>query len=435
MKTPTTKQRAAAATMVEGKWVALFGKPGSGKTLTSITALLAVLGDIPAARVLVIAPKIALRQWQRELKEQGVGAAIFRKEEDFRLLTVERVVITTWGLMTRKQAELEAWHPDVIIGDEAHACIDRNSERTVAFYGPNGNGEGLATLAEYCWPLTGTPVVRYSDDLWPMLSAFVPDTLRKLVGSIRYHRFAEKFVLYRTRAIKHPKNPDKKLIIEEPYCGINEDLLNAALYEGHPPIAIRDLGEDSELPPTLEREVEIELSDFDETLIGDLSDAELLEDTEEVKSARREFGRAKVKGAADYINSVEEPALVLTWHQDVADALAKLIKADVIDGRTTETRRAAALDRFTSGKASKLVGQIGAVGTALDGLQHVARRVIFVERIGSPALMGQAIARVDRRGQTTRVQVDYLVAAGHRLEWATDQKLRAKTKTQEKAIG
>lgn len=436
MKTPTTKQREAAATMVDGKWVCLFGKPGSGKTLTAITALKTVLQDAPASHVLVIAPKIALRQWQRELKEQGIGAAIFRKEQDFRLLDVEPVVITTWGLMTRKFDKLRHWGPDVIIGDEAHACIDHNSERTIAFYGRNGDGTGLATMGEYLWPLTGTPVVRYADDLWPMLSALVPDLLRKLVGSIRRHRFAEKFVLYRTRAIPHPKNPDKKIIIDEPYCGMNEDLLNSALYDGYPPLAIRDLGEDSELPPTLEREIEIELSDdWDESLIAHLTDKELIEETEEVVSARRAFGRAKVKGAADYINSLKEPVLVLTWHQDVADALSGLIAAEVIDGRTSEKARSDALENFMDGNMTKLIGQIGAVGTALDGLQHVARRVVFVERIGSPALMAQAIARLERRGQMTRVQADYLVAAGHRLEWATDQKLRAKTKTQIKAIG
>jgi superfamily II DNA or RNA helicase len=97
----------------------------------------------------------------------------------------------------------------------------------------------------------------------------------------------------------------------------------------------------------------------------------------------------------------------------------------VIDGRVSETGRSAALATFEAGKARYLIGQISAIGTALDGLQRVCKRVVFVERIGSPALMEQAVARAVRRGQKESVLVETL-RADHRLEDITDATLSAK---------
>lgn len=430
-KTPTQEQRDDAAFLVSHKWGALFSEPGTGKTLTAITARKALPADL---KTLVIAPKIALTQWQKELLEQGIEAHVLRAGKDFRLMQFEQslpVMITTWALMTDNAAAIEAWGPEIIIADESHACIDYKSQRTQAFFGGHKNDAPVATGAEWTWLLTGTPTVRFNDDLWPMLNALFPDTLVRLVGNRRRASFVQRYV--RTRPQRIPGGR----VISVPCGGQNEVELNDALYGEHRIAIRRKLADvDRNLPTERYRDIDIDLSDFDDSALKGLTNDDLAKkfETEEVKSVRRAFGRAKVASAAEYLQTIDEPVLVLTWHQDVTDALeAALPNALVVDGRTSAKGREHAIEDFGVG-ASYLIGQIGAVGTALDGLQHVCKRVVFVERIGSPALMEQAIARVVRRGQQHSVQVETL-RANHRLEHVTDATLAAKTETQQKAVG
>lgn len=431
-KTPTQEQRDDAAFLVSHKWGALFSEPGTGKTLTAITARKALPADL---KTLVIAPKIALTQWQKELLEQGIEAHVLRAGKDFRLMQFEQslpVMITTWALMTDNAAAIEAWGPEIIIADESHACIDYKSQRTQAFFGGHKNDVPVATGAEWTWLLTGTPTVRFNDDLWPMLNALFPDTLVRLVGNRRRASFVQRYV--RTRPQRIPGGR----VISVPCGGQNEVELNDALYGEHRIAIRRKLADvDRNLPTERYRDIDIDLSDFDDSALKGMTNDDLAKkfETEEVKSVRRAFGRAKVAGAVEYLQTIDEPVLVLTWHQDVTDALEEAMPESVkIDGRTSLANRELAMKNFADGSATKLIGQIGAVGTALDGLQHVCKRVVFVERIGSPALMEQAIARVVRRGQQHSVQVETL-RANHRLEHVTDATLAAKTETQQKAVG
>ena len=52
-----------------------------------------------------------------------------------------------------------------------------------------------------------------------------------------------------------------------------------------------------------------------------------------------------------------------------------------------------------SGDTRVLIGTIGALGTGVDGLQHVCRNVIFLDRDWTPGLNEQAEDRVNRSGQ------------------------------------
>lgn len=428
MKTPTLEQRNDAAFLVRERWACLFSEPGTGKTLTAITALKALPWD--TLRTLVIAPRIALTQWQRELADQGIASTVMRSSDDYAAMPSSGVIVTTWRLMTTNHSRLDGWAPTVIIADESHACIDWKSARTSAFFGDFRKGvEALATGAEWCWLMTGTPIVRFADDLWPTLNTLFPEKLKSLVGNRKRGSFAGRYVQYRRQPIGGGR------FVDVPAAGQNEAELFEALYD-HEPIAIRRRLKDvdANLPQERYRDIEIELADFDESLLAGLSDDDLQKDTDEVKSIRRAFGRSKVAGMIEYLQTIREPVLVLTWHQDVTDALRNALpKSMVVDGRTSETNRFYAVDEF--GRSVQfLIGQIGAVGTALDGLQHACKRVVFAERIGSPALMDQAIARVVRRGQTESVLVETL-RADHRLEGVTDASLAAKRDTQDRAIG
>lgn len=432
MKTATTQQIEDAAFLVRNRRACLFSEPGTGKTLTAITARKAL---DPEARTLVIAPKIALHQWQKELLEQGLEAYVFRDSREFKRLEHARILVTTWALMAINAEALKAWGPVVIIADESHACIDYDSKRTQAFFGKFADGSGLANGPEWCWLLSGTPIVRFADDLWPTMRALFPERLDRMLGKTARAAFTNAFVQYRPQRVGGGKT------VSVAFAGKNEEKLFAEIYGQQPPMAVRrTLAEvDADMPDLREKDIEIEISREDEAalraMIGGMTYVDLAKDTEEVKSIRRAYGRAKINPTIEYLETIDEPVLVLTWHQDVTDALSAAFAGSVtIDGRTSAAGRTSALEAFANGSTRMMIGQIGAVGTALDGLQHACRRVVFVERIGSPALMGQAIARVQRRGQRQSVTVEY-IRADHALEVVTDQTLAAKTATQARAIG
>jgi SNF2 family DNA or RNA helicase len=132
---------------------------------------------------------------------------------------------------------------------------------------------------------------------------------------------------------------------------------------------------------------------------------------------------------AEYIAGEKGPLLVLHWHTEVGHALAQALRTAgrtvvTISGVTGPALRDKAVRAFQAGEVDILLGQIIAMGSAIN-LQANCRHVVFAERSFSPRDMRQAFARVWRLGQSEHVQVDYLDAA-HPLDEATREILGRK---------
>ena len=85
--------------------------------------------------------------------------------------------------------------------------------------------------------------------------------------------------------------------------------------------------------------------------------------------------------------------------------------AVMIDGDTPGPARTAAVARFTRDPACRvLLANLTAGGTGLDGLQHAAADVAFIEWPWTPAGVEQAVSRVHRMGQAGTVHVWHLMA-------------------------
>ena len=150
---------------------------------------------------------------------------------------------------------------------------------------------------------------------------------------------------------------------------------------------------------------------------------------EHIAVVRRHLAIAKVEGAAEYIAAQPGQLLVLHWHVDAGLALAQALRlrgrrVETITGATGSGARDAAVRSFQGGHGDILLGQIIAMGSAIN-LQANCRHVIFAERSYSPRDMRQAFARVWRMGQTSHVQVDYLDAQ-HPVDDATVEILTRK---------
>lgn len=111
-----------------------------------------------------------------------------------------------------------------------------------------------------------------------------------------------------------------------------------------------------------------------------------------------------------------DKVILFCWHRPVIEWIKEQLgaKATVYYGGLSPKARRSAIERFTTGTASVFVGQILSCGEGLDGLQHCCSHVAFVESLASPAMVDQAVGRVDRIGQTMPVRSTFLSAVDSR---------------------
>ena len=106
----------------------------------------------------------------------------------------------------------DGW-PDVLVLDEADALKTLSSERTKAIFGVRCKMDDcLAMNVPYVWFLTGTPIRRYADDLYPVLQAFWPNMLKKYFGVSSLSGFQQQFCVTQMRRF-HPRQPMKATVI------------------------------------------------------------------------------------------------------------------------------------------------------------------------------------------------------------------------------
>ena len=152
------------------------------------------------------------------------------------------------------------------------------------------------------------------------------------------------------------------------------------------------------------------------------TDDELAQDLKNQEPAlatlRRELGIAKVKHSAseiaDRLEAGNGPFLVGAWHTSVIDALYNELdergwNCDVLDGRTSSTKKKLLQDEFNAGEIDVLIGQIAAMGVSLN-LQQGSNKIIVVEEDWSPSVMDQFYARLHRIGQKNHVHVDTFIS-------------------------
>jgi SNF2 family DNA or RNA helicase len=124
----------------------------------------------------------------------------------------------------------------------------------------------------------------------------------------------------------------------------------------------------------------------------------------------------KVQTVVRLVQDIAEPVVVFTAFKATARRLAEQVAAVgvtpvLFTGDETPEDRRRARDQFVAGQADVIIGTFGTMCEGVDGLQQVARHVVLLDRDWTPARNQQAVARVQRDGQTRPVVVHEIVAA------------------------
>lgn len=386
-----------------------FSEPGTGKTLTAIAGV----ERLNMSHGLVVCPTIATKMWVDALEYELGAKAKWVKTEKEELDRSADFLVMSYDIMTAQVDSLLGRDNGIIIADEAHRLKTPGSKRTQAMFGElTDGGSGIYESGHYYMPLTGTPIERYADDLWAQLRACQPEALYKY-GALSLDAFQRQFCRMEEKVYGQ--------ILKWVAVGTqNEKILNRMLYKEIGAIRRTFADVAPFMPPVTFRDsyIRIKVSkELKEELRGrTLEQIEERIQTAEGSTMCRLLGMAKVEEAAKYLieEAKRDALLVGYWHDAVGTALverlSKRLKVGRIGGSTLPTRREETKRQFLAGEIDVIVGQIAAMGEAMDGLQHRCRRVVFAEDHWSHSKIKQFYRRIERTGQKYPVQVEFLKA-------------------------
>lgn len=410
----------------------LLSEPGAGKTITALDALARVEfssedNDEPQAKVLVLCPPIALFNWARwittvydaieiDSKVQLLTAGSATLHDDTTHAVVPYSVISRKGSKLTSKLFRPKW--TVLIADESDNLTGTNSNRTNIVFGAS-RMSGLVDNVKWRWFLTGTPIPRYQDGLWPVLSECFSKRLREF-GINGEADFMETFCY--TKKVRYGRMTRSKTVVSG---SKNRKLMNKLLYDGAGRVATR-LKTPLRNEPTF-RDVSILLKpspelqkindDVEHGINVDDYGVQLVDPN--VSKGLRLLGVEAAPAVAKYVvdkiaikrNAGDKRGiLLLFWHTDVGKLLQKELEAEKlntvrIDGATPNKDRDAYIQEFNDGYCDVMIGQTKSMGVAVD-LQWNCNHVVFAEDTFSSAMNEQAWRRVARRGQTSTVLVD-----------------------------
>lgn len=408
----------------------LVWDPGVGKTWPVIEAAWQTGG-----KTLAIVPAHLRDQWRRVALEHRPGlypviletldAPILPDtfaDHDFFICSYEYAShVPRW-----KQLRGRKWANIAI--DECHYLTRQTSNRTQAILGAKPSSKGaLVRAADAVWALSGTPFT-FPNEIYPLLSRVFPDAIRRPrtegLGLMTAREWENRFCVVETNRFGE-KVVDAKNV-PELRDRLAPHLDKVRLSEVHSGGNVTDeipiRGDLSQLTRGLDPDL---LSQY-ETLTDILSDPEIPDDEKlsalavsglDMAQLRHNIAVAKVASTVEMVRFELEAnpgkICVYGWHREPMKALAKALKAPLIFGGISDGAKRDAVDRFENDPRCRvLCGQIGAIGTGTDGLQHVARRGIFMEASWAFRHNKQVVHRLFRRGQRSDTYHTFLSLTG-----------------------
>jgi SWI/SNF-related matrix-associated actin-dependent regulator 1 of chromatin subfamily A len=376
--------------------------PGTGKTATSIRALVESKGTFPAV---IVCPASVTRNWAKEVRKwaKGVKTVII---DDMDSPVPKRTgaptfYIVSWALLDARWADLTQLNVRSVIADEAHYAKSASTLRSQALH-------RLSTKAAHFMLLSGTPIINTRAELEvlnDLLGSQNPPMLRRLLEDVAPD------IPPKSRSYLHVRLRDKH---QEEYDKANQDFENWLRVRKE-----RLLGEGM-------ADIEVERTLAAEALA-------------KIGYLRRLVGEAKVPACADFIARavrLGEPVVVFVEHQAALERLShtlrkQRIRHEVLDGSVSPKKRQEIVEGFQRYDFPVFIG----TRAAKEGITlTAARHLVFLERFFTSADEEQAEDRIRRIGQKHPTTIWFLHAHGT-IDDRVDTIVRGKRHLIRTAIG
>jgi SNF2 family DNA or RNA helicase len=468
----TPLQEADSDALLDFRTAYLWSEPGTGKTMVMLNAI----KKAGISHIVIVAPPTALGMWEDQLLTQlGLSSFVLREDVEKRVtntatpgtkayenqaariaafqetLAGVKIFITSFKMAVTNYEFFKAFllrkptiEESLCIIDEAHYCKSHTSQRTVALLGepkrldiPEWQSrripkevldkmaqelaatKGFAHYADLVWQATGTPRTRWADDLWSQLYFGRKAVLAKH-GALTLQQFITKFCFVKSIRVPNSRH-SREVIAGDKNQRLMLDLLRDC------GVIRRTLEEAAaELPPLTSRLIRVPSIIKTPELTDDEIARGIKKKDSPLAEQYKKIGMAKVPDAIEILlDTYNGPLLVGFWHTDVGKALCAALRKEkpewtvvMADGSTLSEERDLIRQRFNAGQIDVLVGQMEALSTSMN-LQEIAKRVLMVEQLPSPATWQQFYQRVYRKGQRGHVQLDEILATN-----SLDQALR-----------
>lgn len=397
---------------------------GLGKTMQGLGFLAAIeqIARVAATPALIVVPAPVKINWYRQTRKWLPTKSVQFLDARPPIAYGADITIVNFDILGR-HAKLQEIRWNTIIVDESHKLKNPKTQRYQLV-------EAIIAKAQPRWRvlLSGTAIVNRVQELatqitlldqWKAVggrahfnrayasSSATPEAIEQL-----NRRMRASFYVRRERKDVDPnlRPPDRVLIpIEitnrDEYAAAERDV--AGWYAAHA-IKERSFIESIAHLPEAEQNAAIARHKTDAEWRAFMAEA-LIRYTVLKRIAARGKMQAARKWVADMLEAGEH-LIAFAHHQDIVEEIAAAFKAPFIHGDVPLAQRQRIVDDFARGRIPFLAMNIQTGGTGIDGLQHGANNVAFLELGWTPGEHDQAEGRVDRSGQQHTVGSAFLIA-------------------------
>ncbi len=390
----------------------LADEMGLGKTVQTLAYLATEKNAFP---VLVVAPLVTLKNWEREIdkflkKRSKNGRMVNASSPTSKLIRrgrrkiLERsdFYIINYELLEKRVPDFLKINLKTLVCDEVHHMRSKTTKKHSAIR----KISAMPSL-EHRIGLSGTPIFNHGSEIWPIVDVLSPG----LLGS--YSEFCQYFCYVNERG--------KSLVLENKRRLLREKLHKHVMLRRKKGDVLKDLQDKVRYQEYIDADIDYYRAELKK--IWNRLEEEQLESKSTldkyssyqraIQSERQVAGLAKMPHVINFVQNImeiEESVVVFCHHKSIHkllnEKLAEFEPTTVIGGQTDKFRQAN-IDSFQGGESNLMIAGLraGNVGINLSK----ARYVIFAELDWSPAVHQQAEDRLHRIGQKNTVFAYYLI--------------------------
>lgn len=421
-------QEDAADRLYEADGVVCVADMGSGKTATTLAAIVDAFNDGVIDHAIIWAPKrVAQTVWAQENEKWGFGLDIAVVE----------------GTPERRAKILAERHEVIVINYELADWLKeqgvRATDRTLAVFdevsrlkNPKGRRRKsvMAIGGGLRWGLTGTPKGNNALDLWGQADAVCPGV------------WDRSFYVWRSRYFR-PVDPDQHIWKPLPGCEalLDEQFARLSFKVDAPVYSDPIMLFDTVILPD---RAMAQYRQFKEDLVAEIDGKDVMTFFAAGASMKMrqiasgwvyaEDGtsalahRAKLEALVEIVEDSGENVLVFYQFLHEVEAMREMWPdLEVLGGETKNHKDV--IDRWNRGEIRVLAGHPAAMGHGLN-LQEGGRRAVWLSLTWSLEEYLQANARLARQGQDQQVYIHHLCAA-NTIDLAVSRALSQKRRAQD----
>ena len=393
----------------------LADEMGLGKTVQTLSYVSTEKQTFP---VLVVAPLVTLKNWEREiekfLKKKSRNGRIIESQSPSvtsirtgksKELPKTDIYVINYELLLKRSEDIEKVGIRTIVCDEVHNLRSKTTQKYKAV-------KKLAALptVNYRIGLSGTPIYNRGSEIWPIIDILKPG----LLGSFK--EFCEYFC--------YVNDKGKAIVLENKRASLRNELQKHVMLRRKKSDVLKELKDKVRYKEVIASDTDYYLEELDK--IWKKLENEQKEATTEfsksasyhraIQSERQIAGVAKLPHVINFVKNImeiEESVVVFCHHKVIHkllhESLQEFSPVSIVGGQSDNLRQDQ-IDKFQRGESKLMIAGIRAGNVGINLTR--AKYVIFAELDWSPAIHRQAEDRLHRIGQKNTVFAYYLIGNG-----------------------